>query len=138
MRHRHHRQFLSRPNGERAQLLRNLASCLITHGRIRTTEAKAKAIRPYVERLVTLGKKGTVHHRRLAFARLQDKVATHKLFEEIAPAHKDRNGGYLRVILDGQRRVDGSWMAYVEFVDHAEAVAANASTDGAGRASEDA
>lgn len=118
MRHRNHSHKLNRPTGHRKALLRNLSAALIEHERIRTTEAKAKALRPYVEKLVTLGKKGDLHHRRLAFADLQKKRAVHKLFEELAPRFKERPGGYLRIVRDGQREGDGAWMAYVEFVDY--------------------
>jgi large subunit ribosomal protein L17 len=125
VRHRNHRQRLSRPAGPRLALLRNLELAIIEHGRIRTTEVKAKAVRPLVERLVTLGKKGTQHHRRQAFAQLQKKGAVTKLFEEIAPKMADRPGGYTRIILDGQRKGDGAWMAVIEFVTHGEEAVAS-------------
>jgi len=124
MRHRKHHTKLSRKSGPRRQLLRNLSAALITHERIHTTETKAKALRPVVERLVTLGKKGTLHHRRQAFAALQKKMAVHKLFEEIAPRFTERPGGYTRIIRDGQRAGDGAWMAYIEFVERGEAAIA--------------
>jgi large subunit ribosomal protein L17 len=117
MRHRKLHTKLSRPTGHRKALMRNLAVSLIEHGRIRTTEAKAKALRPYIEKLVTLGKKGEQHHRRLAFATLQKKHAVHKLFTELAPLFTERPGGYTRIIHDGQRQGDGSWMAFIEFVE---------------------
>jgi large subunit ribosomal protein L17 len=97
--------------------MRNLASALIEHERIHTTEAKAKALRPYIEKLITLGKKGQTHHRRLAFAQLGRKGAVHKLFGEIAPLFTERPGGYTRIIKDTQRAGDGAWMAYIEFVE---------------------
>ncbi len=124
MRHRKHHTKLSRKSGPRRQLIGNLSVALIAHERIHTTEAKAKALRPLVERLVTLGKKGTLHHRRLAFAALQKKQAVHKLFEEIAPRFTERPGGYTRIIRDGQRSGDGAWMAYIEFVERSEAAIA--------------
>jgi large subunit ribosomal protein L17 len=124
MRHRKHHTKLTRKSGPRRQLIRNLSAALITHERILTTEAKAKALRPLVERLVTLGKKGTLHHRRMAFAALQKKQAVHKLFEEIAPRFTERPGGYTRIIRGGQRSGDGAWMAYIEFVERSEAAIA--------------
>lgn len=117
MRHLKRRHRLGRPTGHRKALMRNLAAALIEHERIRTTEAKAKALRPYVEKLVTLGKKGEQHHRRLAFSILGNKHAVHKLFESIAPLFTERPGGYTRIVKDTQRAGDGSWMAYIEFVD---------------------
>ncbi len=117
MRHRNHRGHLSRPNGPRQQLIRNLACALITNGRIKTTEARAKTIRPFVEKLVTLGHRGDQHHRRLAFAKLQKKDAVTRLFGPIAEATKSRKGGYTRITLAGPRLGDGSSMAYIEFID---------------------
>lgn len=117
MRHRKHHSRLSRPEGHRNALLRNLASALIEHERIRTTERKAKALRSFIEKLVTHGKNGTVHHRRLAFAQLQNKTAVHKLFEDIAKRSMERPGGYTRIIKDGPRMGDGAPMAVIEFVD---------------------
>jgi large subunit ribosomal protein L17 len=131
MRHSKRRHKLSRPTGHREALVRNLAKALILStgtpkakgepgdylGRIMTTEAKAKALRPFIERLITLGKKGTQHHRRLAFSRLQSKEAVTRLFEEIAPKFANRPGGYTRITGAGQRKGDGSWMSYIEFVE---------------------
>ncbi len=117
MRHRCHRSRLSRPTGPRRALMRALAEAIITQERILTTEAKAKNLRPFIERLVTLGKKGTTAHRRLAFARLQKKAAVDKLFEVIAPRFATRPGGYTRIVHAGQRQGDGAWMAFIEFVD---------------------
>ncbi len=117
MRHRNHRGQLSRPNGPRQRLIRNLACALITNGRIKTTEARAKTIRPFVEKLITLGHHGDQHHRRLAFAKLQKKEAVTKLFGPIADATKTRKGGYTRITLAGPRMGDGSAMAYIEFID---------------------
>ncbi len=123
MRHLHHRGKLSRPEGHRKALLRNLGAALIEHERIRTTEAKAKVLRSYIEKLVTLGRKGTQHHRRQAFATLGKKGAVHKLFEEIGPRFTERPGGYTRIIRDGQRAGDGAWMAYIEFVEKGASIA---------------
>lgn len=117
MRHRYHRNRLNRPTGPRRALLRALSEALILNGRILTTETKAKALRPFVEKLVTLGKKGTLAHRRQAFAFLQKKKPVHVLFTEVAPRFTERNGGYTRVVHSGQRAGDGAWMAYIEFVD---------------------
>jgi large subunit ribosomal protein L17 len=137
MRHRKHHTKLSRKSGPRRQLIRNLSAALITHERIHTTETKAKALRPIVERLVTLGKKGSMHHRRQAFAALQKKTAVHKLFTEIAPRFTERPGGYTRIIRDGQRAGDGAWMAYIEFVERGEeAKAASAAKSEAAAAAE--
>ncbi|MBX3730381.1 MAG: 50S ribosomal protein L17 [Candidatus Sumerlaeia bacterium] len=118
MRHRKNTLKLNRTTGHRKALLRNLTASLIAHERIRTTEAKAKALRPYVERLVTLARKGTLHQRRQAFAAIGKKHAVHKLFEELGPRFQERPGGYTRIIRDGQRAGDGSWMAFIEFVDY--------------------
>ncbi len=98
--------------------MRSLASALITRERIRTTEAKAKTLRPFVEKLVTLGKKGELAQRRQAFAVLQKKGAVHKLFTDIGPRFADRPGGYTRIVRTNQRAGDGAWMAYIEFVDY--------------------
>ena len=117
MRHLNHRHRLNRPTGHRKALMRNLACALIEHERIQTTEAKAKALRPFIEKLITLGKKGEQHHRRQAFAILGKKTAVHKLFTEIAPLVATRPGGYTRIIKDVQRAGDGAWMAYIELVD---------------------
>jgi large subunit ribosomal protein L17 len=116
MRHRKLRGKLSRKTGPRKALLRNLMIALIEHEKIQTTEAKAKVLRPEIERLITYAVQGTLHHRRMAFAVLQKKHTVHKLFEEIAPLFKDRPGGYTRIIKDGQREGDGAWLAYIELV----------------------
>jgi len=126
MRHRNHRHILGRPTGERVALLRNLAIALVAteNGSIRTTREKAKALRPFIEKLITLGKRGSVHHRRLALSRLNHKPTVEKLFKEIAPRYSARNGGYTRIIHDGQRMGDGAWMAYVQLVSDEAPVAA--------------
>jgi large subunit ribosomal protein L17 len=108
---------LQRDASHRNALLANLTLSLIDHTRIRTTLAKAKALRPVAEKLVTLGKRGTLHARRQAIAALQDKVLVKKLFEEIAVASKDRQGGYTRITKLGQRRSDSAPMAFIEWVD---------------------
>ena len=108
---------LQRDASHRKALLANLTCALIEHRRIRTTLAKAKALRPYAEKLVTLGKRGDLHARRLAVGTLHNKALVKKLFEEIAVASKDRNGGYIRITKLGQRRSDSAPMAYIEWVD---------------------
>jgi large subunit ribosomal protein L17 len=117
MRHRRNRHQLSRSASHRKLLLRNLCKELIDHERIRTTEAKAKAVKPEVEKLITLGKRGDLHARRRALSALgQDKFAVYKLFEEVAPRYADRPGGYTRILKLGPRRSDSSEMVYLELV----------------------
>jgi len=108
---------LQRKQDHRDALLMNLVISLIEHRRIRTTLAKAKAVRPFAEKMVTLGKVGTLHARRNAVSYLRHKYVVKKLFEEIAPASKDRAGGYTRITKLGQRRSDSAPMAYIEWVD---------------------
>jgi large subunit ribosomal protein L17 len=117
MRHRRTRHKLSRSASHRKALLRNLCKELIDHERIKTTEAKAKAVKPEVEKLITLGKRGDLHARRQALSTLgQDKFAVYKLFEEVAPRYADRPGGYTRILKLGPRRSDASEMVYLELV----------------------
>src|ERR687893_751689 len=105
MRHRQDRRKLSRSASHRKALFMNLAREVIDHERIKTTEAKAKAVKPEVEKLITLAKRGDLHARRQAMARLgQDKFIVYKLFEEIAPRYAERNGGYTRILKLGPRR----------------------------------
>src|SRR3984893_3268999 len=104
MRHLKAGRHLGRNATHRHALMRNLARALIEHDRIITTVAKAKEVRPFVEKLITLAKKGTLHARRLAVARLHDKEAVTKLFKEIAPRFTDRPGGYTRIIKRHERR----------------------------------
>ncbi len=108
---------LQRDAAHRKALLANLACSLIEHRRIRTTLAKAKALRPYAEKLVTLGKRGDLHARRQAIGTLHQPGIVKKLFEEIAPASKERQGGYTRITKLGQRRSDSAPMAFIEWVD---------------------
>jgi len=117
MRHRKVRSKLNRTTAHRKGLMRNLAAALIQEERIHTTEAKAKNLRPFIEKLVTLGKKGDLAARRLAFTRLGQKEAVHKLFQEIAPRFTERPGGYTRIIKDNFRAGDSAPMAYIEFVE---------------------
>ena len=117
MRHRRNRHQLSRSASHRKLLLRNLCKELIDHERIKTTEAKAKAVKPEVEKLITLAKRGDLHARRRALSALgQDKFAVYKLFEEVAPRYVDRPGGYTRILKLGPRRSDASEMVYLELV----------------------
>jgi len=122
MRHRKYRSKLNRTTEHRKALMRNLAVALIEHERIRTTDAKAKQLRPFVERLVTLGKQGTLAARRLAFSKLGKKQAVHKLFTELGPRFSDRPGGYTRVVKAERRVGDGAPMAFIEFVERAAPV----------------
>ena len=117
MRHRMGQRKLQRASGHRTALLRNLAASLIKHEQIMTGVAKAKELRPYVEKLITLAKKGGLSNRRLADARLKDDAQLAKLFEVLAERYKDRNGGYTRVIKAGFRASDAAPMAIIELVD---------------------
>ena len=117
MRHRVAGRKLQRTSAHRAAMFRNMAAALIKHEQITTTTAKAKELRPYVEKLVTLAKKGGLSNRRLAHARLMDDTQLVKLFDVIAPRYADRNGGYTRVIKAGIRASDASPMAVIEFID---------------------
>ena len=117
MRHRVAGRKLQRTSAHRAAMFRNMAAALIKHEQITTTTAKAKELRPYVEKLVTLAKKGGLSNRRLAHARLMDDAQLVKLFDVIAARYADRNGGYTRVIKAGIRASDAAAMAVIEFVD---------------------
>ena len=118
MRHQRKTVKLGRTQGHRDALLSNLAVSLIEHGRIKTTIAKAKAVRPIVEKLVTKAKVGTLHARRMALADLRhNENAVTKLFTEIGPLNSERKGGYTRIVKLGQRRSDASEMAVIEWVD---------------------
>jgi large subunit ribosomal protein L17 len=118
MRHRKAGRKLGRDSAQRRALHAGLASALIEHGRIRTTEAKAKEVRPIVEEMITLGKRGDVAAHRHAVAFLRSKPVAHKLFAEIAPRFADRPGGYTRVVKIGPRQGDAAPMAYLELVDY--------------------
>ena len=120
MRHRVKTKSFHRPKEQREHLFVNLACALIENGRIQTTEAKAKALRPFIEKLITLAKKQTVHSRRLINSRLKHhKSAADKLFKELAPLYQDRNGGYTRIYkLDKRRRGDDAELAIIELVDY--------------------
>ena len=117
MRHQKKTARLGRKAEHRKALLANQVCSLIEHQRIKTTLAKAKAVRPLAEKMVTLGKNGSIHARRNAFATLRQKDAVKKLFDQIAPASNERNGGYTRIIRLGQRASDSASMAFIEWVD---------------------
>jgi large subunit ribosomal protein L17 len=117
MRHRIGHRKLSRTSSHRTAMFRNMAAALIKHEQITTTVAKAKELRPYVEKLVTLAKRGGLSNRRLAHARLLDEAQLAKLFDTIGPRYADRAGGYTRVIKAGIRASDAVQMAIIEFVD---------------------
>ena len=119
MRHQKKTIKLGRTSEHRKALLANQVCSLIEHQRIRTTLAKAKAARPLAEKMVTLGKKGSLHARRTAFAVLRQKDAVKKLFDEIAPRTADRHGGYTRIVRLGQRKSDAAPVAYLGWVDAA-------------------
>ena len=117
MRHGLSGRKFNRTKGHRRALMANLANALLKHEQITTTLPKAKDLRPYVERMITLGKKGTLAARRLAAGRLRDEGIVSKLFDTLAPRYKDRNGGYTRVIKAGFRHGDSAPMAVIELVD---------------------
>jgi len=117
MRHKIAHRKLNRTSSHRKAMFANMSSALIKHEQIRTTLAKAKELRPLVEKLITLGKKGNLHARRFAIARLSPDAQIDKLFGEIAERYSNRNGGYTRIIKDGNRYGDNAPMAYIELVD---------------------
>ncbi len=136
MRHNKAINHLGRQSGHRKALLANLSCSLIQHKRITTTLAKAKALRSYVEPLITKSKDDSTHSRRIVFSYLKDKTAVAELFRTIAPKIADRPGGYLRILHVGFRQGDGSEMALIEFVDfNAAALAAPKETKKATRRS---
>src|SRR5476651_312646 len=118
MRHQKHTRKLGRTSQHRDAMLANLVASLILHKRVKTTLSKAKAARPLAEKLVTLGKGGTLHDRRLAVAKIGQKDAVAKLFAEIAPGFKDRKGGYTRILKLGPRQSDSAPIALLEWVDY--------------------
>src|SRR5881275_252100 len=117
MRHRRAGKKLGRDSAHRKALYSNLAGALIEHGRIKTTEAKAKAVKPFAEQMITLGKRGDLHARRLALAELRSNDVVHQLFAEVAPRFSERPGGYTRIVKLGQRQGDAAEMVYLELVD---------------------
>ena len=117
MRHQRAGKKLGRDSAHRRALYANLAGALIEHGRIKTTEAKAKAVKPIAERMITLGRRGDLHARRQALAFLRSPDVVHKLFSDVGPRFADRPGGYSRIVKLGPRPGDAAQMAYLELVD---------------------
>lgn len=120
MRHKMGKRKLQRTSSHRAALLRNMSASLIKHEQITTTVSKAKELRPYVEKLITLAKKGGLSNRRLAMSRVMDETQVKKLFDTLAERYSDRQGGYARVIKAGYRASDAAAMAVIELVDRDE------------------
>jgi large subunit ribosomal protein L17 len=118
VRHRRSGRKLGRDSAHRKALYANLAGALIEHGRIKTTEAKAKEVRPIAEQMITLGRRGDLAARRRALAYLRKQETVHKLFAEVGPRFADRPGGYLRIVKLGPRPGDSAPMAYLELVDY--------------------
>ncbi len=117
MRHGLSGRKLNRTSAHRKAMFANMAVALLKHEQIKTTVSKAKELRPVVDRLITLGKRGTLHSRRQAMSILRDNTITRKLFDNLAPRYAERNGGYTRVIRAGMRYGDATTMAYIELVD---------------------
>jgi large subunit ribosomal protein L17 len=117
MRHRKKGRKLSRTASHRRATLRNMASNLFRHGKIETTTAKAKELRPYAERLITLAKRGDLHARRLAARKVQDRTTLGILFDDLGPRFADRPGGYTRILKVGARKGDAAEMSLIELVD---------------------
>ncbi|EHJ62331.1 large subunit ribosomal protein L17 [Novosphingobium pentaromativorans US6-1] len=117
MRHKYGQRKLQRTSGHRAALLRNMAAALIKHEQIQTTTPKAKELRPYIEKLITLAKRGGLSNRRLAHSRLMDEAQEKKLFEVLAERYAGRSGGYTRIIKAGIRASDAAPIAIIELVD---------------------
>jgi large subunit ribosomal protein L17 len=117
MRHGISQRKLGRKSGHRTALFRNMAAALIKHEQITTTVPKAKELRPYIEKLITLAKRGGLSNRRLAHSRLMDETQEKKLFEVLAERYKDRNGGYTRIVKAGIRASDSAPVAIIELVD---------------------
>jgi large subunit ribosomal protein L17 len=118
MRHQRAGKKLGRDPAHRKALYSNLAGALIEHGRIRTTEAKAKAVKPFAEKMITLGKRGDLHARRQALAELRSQDVVHLLFADVAPRFAERPGGYTRIVKLGPRQGDAADMVYLELVDY--------------------
>jgi large subunit ribosomal protein L17 len=117
---RHHfaGKKLGRDSAHRKALYANLACSLIEHGRIKTTEAKAKAVKPFAEQMITLGKRGDLHARRQALANLRSQEIVHRLFADVGPRFAERPGGYSRIVKLGPRQGDAANMVYLELVDY--------------------
>jgi len=120
MRHGISQRKLSRKTGHRKALFRNMSAALIKHEQILTTLPKAKELRPYIERLITLAKRGGLSNRRLAMSKLQDETQLKKLFDVLAERYSDREGGYVRIIKAGFRASDSAPLAVIEFIDRDE------------------
>ena len=118
MRHQRAGKKLGRDSAHRRALYANLAGALIEHGRIKTTQAKAKAVKPLAEQMITLGRRGDLAARRNAVSILRSKEIVHHLFDEVAPRFADRPGGYTRIVKLGPRQGDAADMVYLEFVDY--------------------
>lgn len=117
MRHRVDTFKVGRSGAHRRAMLANMVSSLFANGQIETTLVKAKAARSFAERLITIGKKGDLHRRRIAIAKLRDKSAVKRLFDEIAPGYEGRNGGYTRILKLGKRRGDSAEMCILQLVE---------------------
>jgi large subunit ribosomal protein L17 len=117
MRHARSGKKLGRDSAHRKALYSNLAGALIEHGRIETTAAKAKAVKPFAEKMITLGKRGDLHARRQALSALRSNDVVHRLFADIAPRFSERPGGYTRIVRIGPRQGDAAEMVYLELVD---------------------
>ncbi len=117
MRHRKHSNQLGLKKEHREALLANLSTALLTHGRIKTTLKKAKALRPFVEKVITLAKNGSLHSRRMAISRVRDTDAVHGLFDDKVEQFREREGGYTRIYKLGTRRGDAAEMALIELID---------------------
>jgi large subunit ribosomal protein L17 len=130
---RHHRngKKLGRDSSHRKALYSNLAGALIEHGRIKTTEAKAKAVKPLVEQMITLGRRGDLHARRQALSVLRSQDVVHQLFADVAPRFSDRPGGYTRIVKLGPRYGDAAQMVYLELVDYVPSSAPRAAATAA-------
>ena len=125
MRHQRGGKKLGRDSAHRKALYANLAGSLIEHGRIKTTQAKAKAVKPFAEQMITLGKRGDLAARRQAIAELRSQDVVHQLFAEVAPRFADRPGGYTRIVKLGPRQGDAAEMVYLELVDFDATARAN-------------
>ena len=118
MRHQRAGKKLGRDSAHRKALYANLAGALIEHGRIKTTEAKAKAVKPYAEKMITLGRRGDLHARRQVLSELRSQEIVHQLFADVAPRMADRPGGYTRIVKIGPRQGDAAAMVFLELVDY--------------------
>lgn len=120
MRHLNAGRKLNRTSSHRKALFRNLVTSLLDHEQVRTTDAKAKALRPWAEKMISLGKRGTLHARRQALAFIRSETVVKKLFDEVAPRFRERPGGYTRIVKLGVRRGDAATMSLIELVDRGE------------------